>query len=96
MDAVLPMGCSSSCSIFEAFSNTLEWVAKTKLGITEMVHVIDDFMFLANSSEKCAADMKAFIRLCGQLRVRFLWHKIRHKAPIQLFLPEIRSQTPSG
>ena len=69
MDAVLPMRCSSSCSIFEAFSSALEWVAKTKLGITEMVHVIDDFLFLANSSKKCAADMKAFIRLCGQLGV---------------------------
>ena len=34
MDAVLPMGCSSSFSIFEAFSSALEWVAKTKLGIT--------------------------------------------------------------
>ena len=69
MDAVLPMGCSSSCSIFEAFSSALEWVAKTKLGITEMVHVIDDFLFLANSSKKCAADMKSFIQLFGQLGV---------------------------
>ena len=26
MDAVLPMGCSSSCAIFEAFSDALHWI----------------------------------------------------------------------
>ena len=45
MDAVLPMGCSSSCSIFEAFSSALEWVAMNKLGVTKVVHIIDDFLF---------------------------------------------------
>ena len=27
-DRCLPMGCSSSCAIFEAFSTALEWLAK--------------------------------------------------------------------
>ena len=27
-DRCLPMGCSSSCAIFEAFSTSLEWLAK--------------------------------------------------------------------
>ena len=66
-DAVLPMGCASSCSIFEAFSSALEWIAKTKLGVSEMVHYIDDFLFLAESYEKCTADMNAFISLCEQM-----------------------------
>ena len=48
MDAVLPMGCSSSCSIFEAFSTALEWVAMNKLGVTKVVHIIDDLLFLAH------------------------------------------------
>ena len=69
MDAVLPMGCSSSCSIFEQFSTALEWVAKHKLGATEIVHVIDDFLFLAPSHTKCALDMNAFIALCRKLGV---------------------------
>ena len=43
MDAVLPMGCSSSCPIFECFSIALERAAKVKLGVTGMVRVIDDF-----------------------------------------------------
>ena len=63
MDAVLPMGCSSSCSIFETFSSALEWVAKQKLGVSGMVHVVDDFLILSDSFDKCASDMDAFIRL---------------------------------
>ena len=53
MDAVLPMGCSSSCSIFETFSTALEWIAMNKLGVTKVVHIIDDFLFLATSHAKC-------------------------------------------
>ena len=40
MDAVFPMGCPSSCAIFEEFSTALEWIAKTKLGITEVVYML--------------------------------------------------------
>ena len=40
MDAVFPMGCPSSCAIFEEFSTVLEWIAKTKLGITEVVYML--------------------------------------------------------
>ena len=69
MDAVLPMGCSSSCAIFETFSHALEWIAKYKLGITEVVHVIDDFLFLAESREKCQADLNKFIAMCSKVGV---------------------------
>ena len=69
MDAVLPMGCSSSCSIFEAFSTALEWIAMNKLGVTKVLHIIDDFLFLATSHAKCLHDMKAFMTFCEQLGV---------------------------
>ena len=64
MDAVLPMGCSSSCQIFETFSTALEWIAKTKLGAAGVVHMIDDFLFMAPSKEKCALDMRKFAEMC--------------------------------
>ena len=53
MDAVLPMGCASSCHIFEAVSTALHWIAINKLDATAVVHYLDDFLFLANSYEKC-------------------------------------------
>ena len=42
-DQCLPMGCASSCSIFEEFSCALQWIAHTKGGITHIVHVLVDF-----------------------------------------------------
>ena len=69
MDAVLPMGCASSCSIFESFSTSLEWVARHKLGATAVVHVIDDFLFLAHTYAKCELDLRNFINLCKEIGV---------------------------
>ena len=69
MDAVLPMGCASSCSIFESFSTSLEWIARHKLGATVVVHVIDDFLFLAHSYAKCELDLRNFINLCKEIGV---------------------------
>ena len=69
MDAVLPMGCASSCAIFEEFSTALEWIAVHKLGATKVVHVIDDFLFLASSFTKCAHDVNAFITMCDRIGV---------------------------
>ena len=69
MDAVLPMGCSSSCAIFESFSTALEWIAMNTLGATKVIHVLDDFLVLAESQDKCGTDLQAFITMCSQLGV---------------------------
>ena len=69
MDAVLPMGCSSSCAIFECFSTALQWVATVKLGVTSMVHVIDDFLIISDSEDKCKQDLMAFTNLCQEIGV---------------------------
>ena len=42
MDAVLPM------RHFEEFSTALEWIVVHRLGVTKVVHVIDDFLFPAS------------------------------------------------
>ena len=47
MDAVLPMGCSSSCAIFESFSTALEWIAMRTLGATKVIHVLDDLFYFS-------------------------------------------------
>ena len=69
MDAVLPMGCASSCAIFESFSTAVEWVAEHKLGLTKVIHVLDDFLVLAESKEKCERDLHAFMNMCQHLGV---------------------------
>ena len=54
-DRCLPMGCSSSCAIFEAFSTALEWLAKHCLCASGVLHILDDFLFIATSQGKCAS-----------------------------------------
>lgn len=67
-DRCLPMGCSSSCAIFEAFSTALEWLAINRLGASG-VHILDDFLFIADSEDKCHADLTNFLGMCEYLGV---------------------------
>ena len=55
-DRCLPMGCSSSCAIFEAFSKALEWLAMTRLEASGVLHILDDVLFIADCQAKCHAD----------------------------------------
>ena len=68
-DRCLPMGCSSSCAIFEAFSTALEWIAINRLGASSVLHILDDFLFIAESSEKCQLDLNNFLNMCQLLGV---------------------------
>ena len=52
-DKCLPMACSSSCNIFETFSTALEWIAMNKLNASAVIHILDDFLFIAPYEEKC-------------------------------------------
>ena len=66
-DRCLPMGCSSSCAISEAFSTALEWLAFHRLGASGVLHTSDDFLFIADNEEKCKADLNSFLNLCEYL-----------------------------
>ena len=46
-DRCMPMGCSSSCQTFEAFTTAIEWIAKHLLGIPLMIHLLDYFLIVA-------------------------------------------------
>lgn len=63
-DTCLPMGCSSSCKIFETFSSALEWVAIHKLGCSHVVHILDDFFFIEATYEKALSSLNSFIHMC--------------------------------
>jgi hypothetical protein len=68
-DRCLPMGCSSSCAIFEAFSTALEWLANHYLCASGVLHILDDFLFIATSQGKCDSDLNNFLSLCDRLGV---------------------------
>ena len=66
-DKTLSMGCSSSCQIFEDLSTAMEWVAKNKLQIPDIIHILDDFLIIAKSLDTCGAKLNRFLQFCHQL-----------------------------
>ena len=69
-DQCLPMGCTSSCSIFEECSCALQWIAHTKGGITHIVHVLDDFLILSGQNKSvCNQNLTTFINICNTVGV---------------------------
>ena len=69
VDLCLPMGCASSCKIFESFSSALAWILTHKLGVGRMVKVLDDFLFLASTESECRRHLNSFLTLCREVGV---------------------------
>ena len=63
-DLCVPMGCASSCAIFERFSSVLEWIAIQKLGCHGVVHILDDFLFIEKTHDRCQESLNKFIEFC--------------------------------
>ena len=60
----LPMGAGSSCAIFERFSTALQFIAETQLKVHRCLHVLDDFLFIAQGEDRCARDLNTFLTFC--------------------------------
>ena len=63
------MGCRTSCKIFKEFSSALEWIAINKLGISAMVHILDDFLIIERTQEACLSSFQNFLTLCEDIGV---------------------------
>ena len=68
-DRAMPMGCSSSCRTFETFSTAVEWIAREKLSIDKLLHLLDDFLTIASTYSVCKAHLDMFISLCNFLGI---------------------------
>ena len=69
-DKCLPMGCSTSCNIFESFSTAIQWILKEKLGVKFVSHILDDFMFVGPSnSEICQKSLNTFLALSEHIGI---------------------------
>ena len=68
-DKCLPMGCSSSCSIFEAFSTALEWIITQQLKNVTVIHILDDFLFIAPTFQQCQSSLSIFKQICLDIGV---------------------------
>ena len=45
-DTVLPFGLRSAPYLFDQFSCMIEWIIKNKLGIPNVIHILDEFFFV--------------------------------------------------
>ena len=45
-DCSMPLDCSSSCWTFEILSTAVEWIARHRLCIEFILHLLDDFLII--------------------------------------------------
>jgi hypothetical protein len=78
-DKCLPMGCRSSCAVFERFSTALQWVAIEKLGIPFISHILDDFIFVGPPESRIASlALDAFLLFCAECGIPIKASKTVH------------------
>lgn len=68
-DRSLPMGCSPSCLTFQTFSTAVEWIAHSKLNISYILHLHDNFLLIAPSRQLCEMQLHLFLSLCSYLGI---------------------------
>ena len=67
-DRCLPVGCSASCQLFEEFSSDLEYLVAFHTH-QKVIHVLDDFLFLAKNQADCQIGLHYFLDLCKKVGV---------------------------
>ncbi len=69
-DKMLPMGASVSCALFEKFAMFLECTVKRVTGCPDVVHYLDDWLFVGEAdSNQCQMMLEKFTDICEQLGV---------------------------
>ena len=63
------MECSSSCKTFETFSTAVEWIAQDKLGIANLIHLLDDFLLIQTTESQYSRSLRLFLELCDFLGI---------------------------
>lgn len=67
-DRCLPMGCRSSCQIFELFSTSLQFILSRK-GVYSAIHYLDDFLFVSPSEGGCKKYLCTFQDICKIINI---------------------------
>ena len=77
------MGCRR---IFETFSTALAWICQQKLGLHNITHVLDDFLFLESTEIACQGSLDSFMKLCGDINIPLAPEKTQGPAQVLTFL----------
>lgn len=85
-DRMLPMGAAPSCKIFEDFSDAIVWILHHKYHITDVVKVLDDFIFISSDRQTSQDNITTFISLCNYIGVPIAHHKTEGPTNVITFL----------
>ena len=79
------MGLASSCRTFEKLSTALEWVARNKLNIPHIIHILDDFLIAAESFDACKTSLQQFLAFCETVGVPMAPENTEGRSPVLTF-----------
>ena len=69
-DTVLPFGLRSAPYLFDQFSCMIEWIIKNKLGIPNVIHILDDFFFVTRPPRSdCLTALCKILCLFSELNI---------------------------
>ena len=85
VDITLIIGSRSSCQIFEAFSTAIEWIARHKLKITNITHILDDFFIACKNEKACNDQLNLFIKFCKKCGIPLAQDKTMGPAQVLPF-----------
>lgn len=69
-DRCMPFGCSIACSSFEKFSSFLHWLVAQKSQNYNIIHYLDDFLFVGEQNTlQCSKLAEMFMLTCSELGV---------------------------
>jgi hypothetical protein len=66
-DMVTPFGLASSCQIWERIATAAEWIIKTHLGISLLLHYMDDYLLVSTTETLGEAQMKYILAVFEKL-----------------------------
>lgn len=69
IDTTLPMGCSTSCSIFQAITRALCWMARQRMPDITIFGYLDDFLIVSKDRDAALLHMEGFCELCDTLGI---------------------------
>ena len=53
----------------QSFSTAIEWIARQKLQIDDLLHLLDNFLFVSPTYNQCQYNLEHFISLCHQIGI---------------------------
>ena len=69
INSVLPMGCGTSCAIFQKLTRALCWIASKELPELRIFGYLDDFLLVSKDLKSAKLHLAHFIAMCKELGV---------------------------